>query len=147
MRRRIYLASSWRNVYQPGLVLHLRGLGHEVYDFRNPEPGNNGFAWGDMDRRWQEWEPAAFRDGLSHPVAESGFALDKGGMDWADTCVLLLPSGRSAHAEAGYMAGGGKQVFVHIPEPVEPELMYKLFTGISVRVSELEQLLGSAVPA
>lgn len=42
---RIYLASSWRNAAQPGLVALLRSWGHEVYDFRNPAPGETGFAW------------------------------------------------------------------------------------------------------
>lgn len=32
--RRIYVASSWRNLVQPGVVTILRRLGHEVYDFR-----------------------------------------------------------------------------------------------------------------
>jgi len=58
-----------------------------------------------------------------HPVAKAGFALDKAGMDKADCCVLVLPSGRSAHLEAGYMAGEGKPVFTLVLEPCEPELM------------------------
>ena len=33
---RIYVASSWRNVYYPEVVTRLREAGHEVYDFRNP---------------------------------------------------------------------------------------------------------------
>lgn len=35
---RIYVASSWRNPYQPGIVDLLRMHGHKAYDFRNP-PG------------------------------------------------------------------------------------------------------------
>ena len=34
---RIYVASSWRNKYQPEVVAALRKAGHGVYDFRNPE--------------------------------------------------------------------------------------------------------------
>ena len=37
---KIYVASSWRNLLQPGIVLALRRCGHEVYDFRNPAPGD-----------------------------------------------------------------------------------------------------------
>jgi len=36
MRRKIYVASSWRNDYYPKVVAKLREAGHEVYDFRNP---------------------------------------------------------------------------------------------------------------
>lgn len=34
---RIYVASSWRNKYQPEVVAALRKAGHKVYDFRNPK--------------------------------------------------------------------------------------------------------------
>ena len=43
--RRIYLASSWRNTYQAQVLAELRGAGFEVYDFKNPAPGNQGFGW------------------------------------------------------------------------------------------------------
>ena len=33
---KIYVASSWRNVFQQDVVNILRDLGHEVYDFKNP---------------------------------------------------------------------------------------------------------------
>jgi hypothetical protein len=135
--RRIYVASSWRNPHQPLVVASLRDAGHEVYDFRNPAPGNNGFAWGDMDRRWQEWEPKEYRDALAHPVAQKGFGLDYGAMEWADTGVLVLPSGRSAHIEAGYFNGIGKYLYILLLEPQEPELMYLMADRICLSVPEL----------
>jgi hypothetical protein len=42
---KIYLASSWKNTAQMNALRLLREAGHEVYDFRNPEPGNTGFSW------------------------------------------------------------------------------------------------------
>ena len=39
----------------------------------------------------------------------------------------MLPCGRSAHTEAGWMAGAGKKVIAYNPEKEDPELMYKLF--------------------
>jgi hypothetical protein len=51
---------------------------------------------------------------------------------------LLLPCGRSAHLEAGYVCGQGKEVFVLLSyEQFEPELMYLLATGITTTVTEL----------
>lgn len=44
--------------------------------------------------------------------------------------MLVLPCGRSAHTEAGWMAGRGKKVVVYIPKMEEPELMYKLFDRV-----------------
>lgn len=128
MGRRIYLASSWRNPEQPDLVKYLRAAGHEVYDFRNPEPGDNGFHWSELDPHWQGWSPEKYIEMIeSHPRAADGYAKDKAAMEWADTCVLLLPSGRSAHIEAGEMIGQGKPTAVVVrPEKFEPELMYLL---------------------
>lgn len=123
---RIYVASSWRNIAQPAMVERLRAEGHEVYDFRNPAPGTMGFRWSELDVNWEHWAPRHFRDALNHPYAHEGYRLDKQGLDWADACVLLLPCGRSAHLEAGYMIGQGKPTFVLLSEELEPELMYKL---------------------
>ena len=121
--RKIYVASSWRNLLQPGIVVSLRSLGLEVYDFRNPIPDNHGFSWRSIHPDWERWTPAQWRDALSHPISQDGYALDRGGMDWADACVLVLPCGRSAHLEAGFMAGQGKPVYTLLMEPQEPELM------------------------
>ena len=72
----IYVASSWRNPWQPGVVKLLRNAGHEVYDFREPVPGERGFAWSDIDPDWQEWRPEVYRKALKHKVAEHGFSRD-----------------------------------------------------------------------
>lgn len=134
---RIYLASSWRNQGQPLLVRMLRNEGHEVYDFRNPKPDNDGFRWSEIDGGWQTWSQKQFRKALKHPVAEEGFALDFDAMKWADTCVLLLPCGRSAHLELGWAIGAGKRSAILLAEDQEPELMYKLADRIFLDVSEL----------
>ena len=146
MKHKIYLASSWRNRYQPGLVQLLRSAsgGHEVYDFRNPAPGNSGFSWSEIDPEWSAsggWDASKYRAGLSSPIAEKGFQMDMGALENADIVVLLLPSGRSAHVEAAYHKGKGGVVIVHSPEPCEPELMYKMFNAITETDEELLGLL------
>lgn len=75
--------------------------------------------------------------GLHHPKAEKQFAADLEALKWADTCVLVLPCGRSAHTEAGWMAGARKRVIAYIPEMVEPELMYKLFDQVVGNLDDL----------
>ena len=136
---RIYVASSWRNKYFPEVVACLREAGHEVYDFRNPPHGGAGFHWTDIDPDAPTWTYAQYAEGLHHPLAERQFQADIDALTWADTCVLVLPCGRSAHTEAGWMAGAGKRVIAYIPEMVEPELMYKLFAGVA---GSLEELVG-----
>ena len=134
---RIYVASSWRNPYFPDVVKRLREAGHEVYDFRNPPHGGAGFHWTDIDPDAPNWTYAQYAEGLRHSLAERQFQADIDALTWADTCVLVLPCGRSAHTEAGWMAGAGKRVIAYIPEMVEPELMYKLFAGVAGSLDEL----------
>ena len=129
---KIYVASSWRNAHQPLVVESIAEWGFEVYDFRNPPHGKGGFAWSQIDPDWQRWTPSQWRDALDHELARDGYASDLGGMEWADACVLVLPSGRSSHLEAGWMAGRGKPVCVFAPEPVEPDLMVKLCDEVAV---------------
>jgi hypothetical protein len=137
---RIYVASSWRNSYQQQVVEDLRVAGHEVYDFRNP-PNKAGFAWSSIDPNWESWTTEQYRQALSHPLSEAGYRSDMDGMMWAEACVLVLPCGRSAHAEAGWFAGAGKPVIAYIPTRCEPELMYGMFTGITESITEtLEEL-------
>lgn len=137
---KIYVASSWRNAHQPGIVQALRAAGHEVYDFRNPAPGDNGFAWSELDRDWLTWTPEQYLERLeSHPRAAAGYAADKAALDWSDACVLVLPCGRSAHLELGYAIGERKQTAILLhPDKFEPELMYLL---ADLRTSDLDEIV------
>jgi hypothetical protein len=141
---KIYVASSWRNQLQIGAAMTLRTAGLEVYDFRAPVKGEVGFRWSEIDPEWQTWSGAKYRAALEHPVARHEYLRDRDAMEWADCCVLVLPCGRSAHVEAGWMAAKGKPVWVLGVEPFEPELMYKLFNpgGVCVSLMELLAALG-----
>lgn len=127
---KIYVASSWRNPYYEQVVKRQREQGFEVYDFRTPPHGGAGFHWTYVDENAADWSFEEYAEGLKHPLAERQFKADLDALEWADACVLVLPCGRSAHTEAGWMAGRGKKVVVYIPEMQEPELMYKLFDGV-----------------
>lgn len=142
--QKIYVASSWRNPTQPTVVDVLRKDGHEVYDFRNP-PNASGFAWSELDANWMNWTAAEYREALKLPRAVEGYQSDRAGMDWADVCVLVLPSGRSAHLEAGFMAGQGKRVIVLTQDGQEPELMALLCEQICVNLDEVRDTLGRPV--
>ena len=133
---RIYVASSWRKPHQPSIVDFLRYDGHEVYDFRNP-PHNTGFAWGQIGLS----TPCTAEDYrnalLTHPRAAQGFNSDFAAMRWAGTCVLVLPCGRSAHLELGWMAGAGKRTLILTQDGEEPELMALLADTICISVEEM----------
>lgn len=124
---RIYVASSWRNRYQQSVVQMLRMNGHEVYDFRNPETDEGGFSWTEADPTYVHGSflPASKLSALLQtPCAQRGFKSDFDAMNWADTVVLVLPCGKSAHLELGWATGAGKRTLILAPEPTEPELMY-----------------------
>lgn len=142
---RIYLASSWRNPEQPAYVSFLRGAGHEVYDFRNPPNGVPGFAWeaaGMPEREALTGE--TYRKVLTtSPICALGYVTDLRGMEWADTCILLLPCGRSAHLEAGWFAGRGKRLIIWTRDGEEPELMALMANHICVDAREILAVLGA----
>lgn len=142
---KIYVASSWRNQWQPYVVEQLRaGPEHfEVYDFRNPAPGQHGFAWSQIDPKWELWTVQQYIAALDNPVAREGFRFDAEALAWCDACVLVLPCGRSSHLELGWAIGAGKiGAILTMEDRTEPELMYKFATaGIHWQIGSLVKSL------
>lgn len=119
----------------------LRQKGHQVYDFRNP-PHSTGFTWREIGLDAATCTAEQYRRALlTHPRAAQGFNADFAAMRWADTGLLVLPCGRSAHLELGWMAGAGKRTIILTQDGEEPELMALLADVICVSPQEvLEQL-------
>ncbi len=142
---RIYVASSWRNeARQQNVVQRLRKEGHEVYDFRNPAPGETGFGWRFCAPDPESLkDPRRFRDEvLPHPSCKKGFDLDMNALRGAEATVLVLPCGRSAHLELGWATGAGQKTIVLLDDPMsEPELMYLMNTKIAVTIEEVVEAL------
>ncbi len=139
----IYVASSWRNERQPDIVQALRDDGHTVYDFRNPRPGREGFAWSDIDVNWQDWSPEQYRENLSHRWAEEGFASDMEALRDCDAVVAVQPFGRSASLELGWACGAGK-LSILLLDYGEPELMVKMVDHICCSMEEVLDFLAIA---
>jgi len=139
---KVYVASSWRNQKQPEVVSALRAQGHDVYDFRNPEPDSHGFNWREIDPAWQTWTLAEYQAALNHPIARAGYKLDMTALENCDVCVLVMPCGRSAHLEAGYAIGAGKPTVILLSDG-EPELMYKM-ARTCLALSEVVEFVNNA---
>jgi hypothetical protein len=149
----VYVASSWRNELQPEIVQALRDSGINCYDFRNP-PGGTGFSWRQVKTagvpsadgikaKGSDWESAEeYLAMVNHPRAIEGFKEDFGAMQAADTFVLVLPCGKSAHLELGWAVGAGKRTAVLLEDPVEPELMYRMVDLITPSLDELLEWMG-----
>jgi len=140
--QRIYVASSWRNNFQQLIVHTLRAAKFEVYDFKNPH-GNKGFSFHEVGLDGDKSiVGAAYVNALKHTRAEEGFTADFDAMKWADTFVLVLPCGKSAHLELGWAVGAGKRTAILLEEVVQPELMYKMVDHIATDPIDLLGWLG-----
>ncbi|MEK3722289.1 LexA family protein [Paenibacillus sp. FSL H8-0034] len=111
--RRIYLASSWKNAE---LVKGIKGLlvssGFEVDAFCDPSEDRFVFSFDLLPNI----ENLNARTVLQEPIVQRAFQEDKKWLDWADTVLLILPAGKSAHLEAGYAAGAGKRLVIYQDE-------------------------------
>lgn len=147
----VYVASSWRNAMQPAVCAVLTAAGIEHYDFKNP-PNGAGFGWPQVKTesgppsvhrvaaKGSDWEHVdEYLAMIEHPRALEGFAADFDAMKRADTFVLVLPCGKSAHLELGWAVGAGKRTAILLEDPVEPELMYRM---VDYLAPSLHALLG-----
>ena len=82
---------------------------------------------------------------IEHPRAAEGYASDFAAMQRADTFVLVLPCGRSAHLELGWAVGAGKRTAILLDgatEDMVPELMYKMVDHLATDIDDLLGWLG-----
>ena len=136
---KIYLASSWQNKEYEQVLNTLRLEGYETYDFKHPENKElSSFDWEKLNKKYNRWTCSDFKKALNHPETIKAFQKDFQAMQEADICVLLLPCGRSAHSEAGWMKGNGKKVFIlDLSENPKPELMYRMYDEYLTEIMEL----------
>lgn len=135
---RIYVASSWRNPLHTELIRLLRGRQYDVFDYRNP-PNGTPFKWEQIGLPNPCSNEQFVSTVLNSERAAHGFLSDFRGMQWADTCILIEPSGRSAHLELGWMAGRGKRTIVLADE--YPDLMLLMADHLCVSIEEVLQVL------
>jgi nucleoside 2-deoxyribosyltransferase len=128
MTKKIYIASAWKMQAEAiNLAQELRTYGFEVFCFCETDAKHYSFDFRTVDNPDQK---DAF-DLLDDPRSRKAFVADIAGLDWADTVILLVPSGRSAHLEAGYAKGKGKRLYIYGGFPKgEWDVMYHLADGI-----------------
>ena len=127
---RIYLASSWSNLYLNDIVSILRDWNHQVHDFRAtgatqpappPFPGAAGSAGNRLGG------PAGSLDNvmsyLDLPSTQTSYQRQCAALVEAEVLLCVLPCGRSAHVEIG-MALGLSIPVVLLHDGIEPDLMH-----------------------
>lgn len=111
----IYLIGSLRNPAITTLGNALRKEGFSVFD--------DWISVGpDADDYWRDYEKAkglSYKEALVGKAAKNVFQFDKRNLDDSEAAVLVMPAGKSAHLELGYMAGKGRKTFYYMEE--EPE--------------------------
>lgn len=130
MTKRIYIASSWAmHKIAIRLAKRLRIEGFEVDCFCDDSTGRYVFYVGEIvGKHPEEWNAIRM---VSQPQVKKAFAEDKKWLDWCDTLILLVPSGRSAHLEAGYVKGCGKNLYIYGEFPQgEWDVMYRFADGM-----------------
>jgi len=129
MKRKIYIASSWKMAETVmELAKYLRHW-HEVFAFCEEDRGH--FIFNARDWNGEDLSNITAKQGYEHPAFQKCYKSDKDGLDWCDTVVLLLPSGRSSHLEGGYAAGQGKDLYIYgEPVPGEFDAMYGFSRGV-----------------
>lgn len=147
MKRKIYIAASWKHAeFVRAMANSLRCEGHQVFDFTDPEnrvAGLDKFVFG--AKQWAEFSgknpsEIEYTDFLTWEPTQRAFKSDKAGLDWADMILLILPCGRSAHLEAGYGVGSGKDLIIYGTLPIgEFEAMYG-FAKACFRIGEEPEL-------
>lgn len=86
----------------------LRSQGHEVDAFCDTSTDRYVFHFSEIGPS----ETLDAIDFLRDERSQKAFREDKKWLDWADCCLLILPAGKSAHLEAGYIKGQGKLLII-----------------------------------
>ena len=136
---KIYVASSWKNLFYTQVVERLRAQGYDVYDFRA-----DGFGWHEIDENWRLWTATQMLDAHQHPRAVQHYKQDMAALDGADVVVAVLPFGLSAGMELGYAVGAGKHTVVYAPAIREADLMLKMADASTTKFAEVLQFLARA---
>lgn len=134
---KIYIASSWKNMYQDIIVNTLKGLNHDVYDFKD----SDGFHWSEVGVKSNAETFDTYSDALKNIRREAGFQRDLDALKSCDICILVLPCGRSAHLKLGYAVGTNKRTAILFDsqnlQNIQPELMYKMVDFLAPNIHSL----------
>lgn len=101
----------------------------------------------DADQHWKEYGKRrgwSYMDTVKSSFVQTAFNFDFKHMQESDTCVLVMPAGKSAHCEFGWFVGTGRKAYILFDgEPDRPDLMPpNLATGVFFGIDSLiEELL------
>jgi hypothetical protein len=138
MKYQYTIISRWRN--REGveeLTNKIRQKGKTVYSFIEGDGSEH-----ELKDSEQKYHPEEFMkkyesipDWKNDPAVREIFEIDLEAMKNAETVILLLPAGKSAHIEAGIAYGTGKKLIL-IGEQKETESLYLIFNEFYNSIDE-----------
>lgn len=127
MTDEIYLIGSLRNENIPEVAGTLRSYGVNVFD--------SWYAAGpEADDCWRDYETqkgCSYREALEGYAAENTFNFDLKHLKRCAGAVLVMPAGKSAHLELGFIRGLGKPGWIYFDEtPERFDVMHRFATRV-----------------
>ena len=138
MKYQYFIASRWRNKELViDLVRKIRERGKTVYSFiegdgRDYELKAKEVSH-DLEAFMKHYE--SIPEWRNSPAVREIFDVDMDSLKQSETLILLLPSGKSAHIEAGVAFGSGKKLIL-IGEQKETESLYLIFNEVYPTIDE-----------
>ena len=137
----VYIIGSLRNPIIPTIGNTLRAAGYDA--FCDWHSGGK-----EADDEWQRYEGErgrGYKEALKGYHAQNVYHFDLYHLNRAHAAVLVMPAGRSAHLELGYIIGQGKPGYVLFDqEPERFDVMYNFATEVCFSVEELMAALDSS---
>lgn len=133
----VYIIGSLRHDRAAEVACELREHGFDVFDDWHSQGT-------DADEHWARYEKRrgrTYKEALAGKAACHAFDFDRRHLAACDGAVLVMPAGKSAHLELGWIIGSGRPGFILLNgEPTREErweLMVKFATAICYTVDEL----------
>lgn len=130
----IYIIGSLRNPSVTEFANEVQALGFEAFaDWISPGPLADDYL-----RDYAKQRGLNYKQTLQTYAAQHVFEFDKRHIDRCDAAILLMPAGKSAHLEFGYVRGLGKPGFILFDqEPERVDVMYQFASDIFFSKEEL----------
>lgn len=125
-KKQIYVIGSLRNENIPDIANKLRKLNFEVFDDWHSVSPNGDDLW----KIYETKRGRTYEEALNGWHAHDVFDFDKKHIDNSDIGVLIMPAGKSAFLELGYMIGQGKPCFIFMDDQERYDVMV-LFTEVT----------------
>jgi nucleoside 2-deoxyribosyltransferase len=141
---KIYLASSWKNETLVIVIANiLRKAGHEVDAFCDSSLARFEHQVYHVCRSMPITSidaKDAFRDSRFKDACREEIKW----LDWCDCCLLILPSGKSSHLEAGYAKAKGKKLIIYHAKGFpagDIDVMYNFADLLTEELDEIKAFL------